>query len=522
MTLPEPDRQPLHRHFEWWAENAGDRVAVTEVGATEVSKTYGALNRDANRLAHHIVKLGVEPGQLVGVAAARGVGLLTALLAVLKAGCGYVPLDPSYPRSRLELVADDCALRLVVGRSADSGMVGGSGVRFVGIDTSAVFAEPDGNQSWSASLHDPMYVIHTSGSTGRPKGVVVPHICVPRLFSASRKRVRFGRNDVWMGLHSFSFDFSVWEMWGALAHGGCYVVVSQDTARDPEELWSLIVRHGITVLCQTPTAFRWLAPVALDAGRLPDSLRLVMLGGEQLTPAMLSPWLAAYGDHKPQLINMYGPTETTVHATLRRILTSDAGRTDSPIGQPLDDVRIRLLDPEGTPVRLGEVGEMYISGAGVTGGYLNRRELTADCFLPVPESPPGSLMYRTGDLARLTPSGDLIFQGRADRQVQVRGYRVEPGEVEALIEGVSGVEHCAVVPRLDEDGGLELIAYVMVDDVSPLEIRRTLSAVAPPHLIPAGIVSVDALPLTPQGKLDVEALVPSPRPVPLLPDRDDT
>lgn len=517
MTLPEPDRQPLHRHFEWWATNAGDRVAVTEVGATEGSTTYSALNRDANRLAHRIVKSGVEPGQLVGVSAARGVGLLTGLLAVLKAGCGYVPLDPAYPRSRLEMVAGDCELGLVVGESAHSGWVEETGARFVGVDDPALVAEPDHDQPWSASLHDPMYVIHTSGSTGRPKGVVVPHVCVPRLFSASRRTVRFGPDDVWIGLHSFAFDFSVWEMWGSLAHGGRYVVVSQNTARDPEELWSVIVHQDITVLCQTPTAFRWLAPVALDSGRLPDSLRLVMLGGEQLTPTMLSSWLAAYGDHKPHLINMYGPTETTVHATLRRIRTADAGRTDSPIGQPLDDVRIRLLHPDGTPVRPGEVGEMYISGAGVTTGYLNRRELTAERFLPAPEGPPGSLMYRTGDLARLAPSGDLIFQGRADRQVQVRGYRIEPGEVEALVAGVPGVEHCAVTPRHNEDGELELVAYVVGDNVSPRKIRRALSAVAPPHMIPAAIVARSALPLTPQGKLDVEALVPSAKPVRQIP-----
>ncbi|EMD23720.1 non-ribosomal peptide synthase [Amycolatopsis azurea DSM 43854] len=511
--------QPLHRDFEWWAEHAGDRVAITDA-TTGKSTTYRTLNSNANQLAYHLADLGVAPGQLVGIATERGAELLTALLAVLKAGGGYVPLDPGYPQARLAQVISDCALRVVVGQAAHRAMVDSGSVRFVDMSEPGISREPEDDLAWKADAQDPMYVIHTSGSTGKPKGVVVPHVCVPRLFSMTRASLGFSHDDVWTGLHSFAFDFSVWEIWGALAHGGRYVVVSHETVRDPQELWSVVVDQGVTVLNQTPTAFRLLSTAALSAEGTPGALRLIVFGGEQLNPIVLAPWMAAYGDRGPRLINMYGITETTVHVTLREIRTSDTALADSPIGVPLDDLRVRLLDSDLAPTAPGGVGEMFVSGAGVTAGYLNRPDLTAARFLEDPDGPPGKRMYRTGDLARQEPSGDLIFCGRVDRQVQVRGYRIEPGEVEALLSRVPGVRECAVVPRRDDAGELELVAYVaLTARADPRSVRRALAEMAPAHLLPRAIVPVEVLPLTSQGKLDVDAL-PAPRPV-SVPRSDD-
>lgn len=512
MMARETGWQPLHRDFEWWAEHAGDRVAITDA-TTGKSTTYRTLNSNANQLAHHLADLGVEPGQLVGIATERGAELLTALLAVLKAGGGYVPLDPRYPRARLAQIIDECALRFMVGQAARRALAHSGSVRFVDMSEPGISRKPVDDLAWMADAQDPMYIIHTSGSTGRPKGVVVPHVCVPRLFSMTRGPLEIHHDDVWTGLHSFAFDFSVWEIWGALAHGGRYVVVSHETVRDPEELWSVVADQGVTILSQTPTAFRLLSTAALGSDRPPGPLRLIVFGGEQLNPNVLAPWVSAYGDRRPRLINMYGITETTVHVTLREIRAADTARADSPIGVPLDDLRVRLLDSGLTPTAPGGVGEMFVSGSGVTAGYLNRPDLTAERFLPDPDGPPGSRMYRTGDLARQEPSGDLIFRGRVDRQVQVRGYRIEPGEVEALLSRVPDVRECAVVPQRDEAGELGLVAYaVLTAGADPRSVRRALAEIAPAHLLPGAIVPVDDLPLTSQGKLDVDAL-PAPRPV---------
>ncbi len=498
---------PVHRVFERWAADDADRPAVVDLSTGRVVTTYGALNADANRLARRLRRHGAAPGAFVGVLAERGARLITALLAVVKSGAAYVPLDPRYPDARLEHIVRDCSPAVVVGDRGSRDTILSGRTTFLDIDPGG--DEPDEDLPDTPGPDDPMYVIHTSGSTGSPKGVVVPHGCVARLFTTAGPPLGLGADDVWTGLHSFAFDFSVWETWGALAHGGRLVVVPYETAHDVEALWELVVAEGVTVLNQTPSAFRRLMPVALRSGGPPGRLRLIVFGGEKLVPALLAPWLSAHGDRCPRLVNMYGITETTVHVTARRILTRDARRTDSPIGLPLDDLRVHVLDRDRKPTPPGTTGEMYVAGPGVARGYLNQPRLTSERFLAEPGGPPGSRMYRTGDLASWSDDGELLFQGRADRQVQVRGFRVEPGEVEAAVAAVPGVEQVAVVPHSGPDEEVELVAYV-VGAATPAGIRSALVGMVPRHLVPSVVMPVPDLPLTAHGKLDTDAL-PTPR-----------
>ncbi|GLZ31991.1 hypothetical protein Lesp02_41790 [Lentzea sp. NBRC 105346] len=502
----------LHELFAAQAARTPDRVAVSD---DRTSLTYRELDLASNRLAHRLRARGARPETLVGICLDRGADLAVAALAVLKAGAGYVPLDPAYPPARLALTIEDSGCRMVVGR-ADLAV----GAELVDIadayDTTAPGTPPDSD----ARPEHTAYVIYTSGSTGRPKGVVVTHANVTRLFAVTAGDFGFGPEDTWSLFHSFAFDFSVWELWGALLHGGRVVIVSYPVSRDPEAFWELLRTERVTVLSQTPSAFRQLAAVAADRGHPATDLRLVVFGGEALEPAVLRDWFAHYGEESPRLINMYGITETTVHVTLRPVVAADAEAAGSPIGGPLADLGLALLDADLEPVPVGVRGELYVSGAGVSRGYLGRPGLTAERFLPDPFT--GGRMYRTGDLAILRPDGELVFCGRADQQVQLRGFRIEPGEIEATLLAEPEVRSAAVVVRAD--GNVErLVGYVVPapgaePDVAAL--RGRLAERLPAHMVPAVLVVLDELPLTVNGKLDRAAL-PAPevrRPAVVRPD----
>ncbi len=279
-------------------------------------------------------------------------------------------------------------------------------------------------------------MIYTSGSTGTPKGVVVTHANVDRLFTATDPWFGFNSDDVWTLFHSYAFDFSVWELWGALRYGGRLVVLSFLESRDPEGFYRLLARERVTVLNQTPSAFRQLARAeeAVLGGAPPDlALRFVIFGGEALEPASLAPWIARHGDRQPRLINMYGITETTVHVTWRPLEEADLA-AGSRIGRPIPDLAVHLLDAFQRPVPLGVPGEIHVGGAGLAQGYLDRPALTAERFVPDPFSgAPGARLYRSGDLARRRPDGDLEYLGRVDQQVKLRGYRIELGEIESAL-----------------------------------------------------------------------------------------
>ena len=500
-----PALLPLHRVFEQVAARAPEAPAV---GCGERSLTYAALNARANRLARRLRAHGVGPEARVGLAAERTEALVAGVLAILKAGGAYVPLDPAYPAERLAYVAGDAEVRVVLADAAGAAALPPDPARaVVAIDDAG---DEDGSDlEGEAHPEGLAYVIYTSGSTGQPKGVGVTHANVLRLFAATGRWFGFGAEDVWTLFHSYAFDFSVWELWGALLHGGRLVVVPAETSRDPAAFHALLAREGVTVLNQTPSAFRALA--AADAGGAPlPALRRVVFGGEALDPASLRGWVARHGDRRPRLVNMYGITETTVHVTYREVTEADvAAGSASPIGVPIPDLRTYLLDARGRPVPAGVPGELHVGGAGVARGYLGRPALTAERMVPDPYSGIyGGRLYRSGDRARWTSAGELEYLGRVDQQVKVRGFRIEPGEVEAALLRHPRVREAAVAAREDRPGEARLVAYLVPDGEVPgaAALRAFMAERLPEHMLPAAFVPLERLPLTPNGKLDRAAL----------------
>ncbi|MEV4616965.1 amino acid adenylation domain-containing protein, partial [Kitasatospora sp. NPDC049258] len=508
----------LHQLFERRAALAPDAVAVSFDGA---SLSYGELNARANRLARHLRAAGVGPESLVGVCLERGFDLVVSLLAVVKAGGAYVPLDPAYPAERLAFMASDAALAGVVTQSAFAGLVASvfEGPAVVLEEAAAEIAGlPAADLGAAVVPEHTVYVIYTSGSTGRPKGVALSHASVVGLFAATQGLFGFSSDDVWSLFHSYAFDFSVWELWGALLFGGRVVVVPFDTARSPEEFLDLLVAERVTMLSQTPSAFRSLVGLAGAGDRRIDELALrhVVFGGEKLEPGDLKPWTDRLGLDAPALINMYGITETTVHTTFHRLTGADlAAPSVSPIGAPLPDLGVHLLDAHGRLVPVGVVGEIHVSGRGVARCYLNRPELTAERFVPNPYGAPGSRLYRSGDLARRLPDGSLQSVGRADDQVKIRGYRIELGEIQAAVAAHPEVREAVVIVREDTPGDRRLVAYVVPapGQAEPATdvLRKHAALALPDYMVPSAFVLLDALPLTAHGKLDRRSL-PQPAP----------
>ncbi|HLL48486.1 MAG TPA: amino acid adenylation domain-containing protein, partial [Longimicrobiaceae bacterium] len=350
----------------------------------------------------------------------------------------------------------------------------------------------------------------TSGSTGRPKGVVVTHANVVRLFGATEAWFGFGAEDVWTLFHSCAFDFSVWELWGALLHGGRLVVVPYLTSRSPEEFHALLRREGVTVLNQTPSAFRQLVEADRTSGVQAEelSLRCVIFGGEALEPGSLRAWVEKHGCERPRLVNMYGITETTVHVTHRPLTRADvdAGLV-SPIGGGIPDLRLYVLDRWGNPQPAGVPGELYVGGAGLARGYLGQADPTAERFVPDPYgAEPGARLYRSGDRVRWRAGGELEYLGRIDQQVKVRGFRIEPGEIESVLAEDPRVRQAAVLVR-DDAGERRLVAYLAGEaGLEAAGVRERLRERLPEHMVPSALVVLDALPLSPNGKLDRAAL----------------
>ncbi|KFW98074.1 hypothetical protein KP22_21485, partial [Pectobacterium betavasculorum] len=502
----EPVSLCLHQQFEAQVRRAPQAVALV---CGEQSLSYDALNRHANRLAHALIAQGVGPDMRVAICLPRGVEMVAAVLAVLKAGGGYVPIDPTYPAERIRYLLEDSApLGLITQGSLWSPSP--ANVRLFDLEAPALLAgQPDSNPARSGTdPHQLAYVIYTSGSTGQPKGVMVEHAQVMRLFAATRRWFDFGADDVWSLFHSLSFDFSVWELWGALLHGGRLVVVSQETARAPAAFYQLLCEQGVTVLNQTPAAFRPLiaAQAAHSSSRAP-ALRWVIFGGEALEPAMLAPWYAQNGE-RATLVNMYGITETTVHVTFRRLSPADAALDISPIGERLPDLRIYVLDEACQPVPVGVSGELYVGGGGVARGYLNRTALTAARFIDDPfVDEPGARLYKTGDRARWRGEGELEYLGRNDHQVKIRGFRIELGEIEARLRRHTAVEDGVVIARRENDGDSRLVAYYLASAPQDAQqLRDWAAAVLPDYMLPGAWVHLREWPLTANGKLDRRAL----------------
>ncbi|MEU5062827.1 amino acid adenylation domain-containing protein [Streptomyces virginiae] len=486
-------------------------TAVTQCaldGATR-SLTYGELAAERDALAATLRAAGVGPGERVAVAVPRSLEQVVALVAVVTAGGAYVPLDLAHPDGRLEYVLADAAPQVVlVGpgqRDRFTRLLDRAGVPArVLVQGEPLPQAPEGPATaFDAGPHDPAYVIYTSGSTGRPKGVVVPHSSVVALLANTRPAMDFGPHDVWVQFHSYSFDFAVWELWGALVHGGELLVPEYALTRSPADFHRLVRERAVTVLNQTPSAFYQFIEADRRAAEPLPALRRIIFGGEPLDLGRLGGWVGRHGTASPELVNMYGITETTVHVTHRVLSDEDFERGDavSPIGGPIRGLVTHLLDDRLRPVPPGRVGAIYVAGDQVSLGYLGRPGLTAGRFVADPFAGGGARMYHTGDLARRTLDGELEFTGRADDQVQLKGFRIEPGEVEAAIRELDGVVDAAVTVA---DSGDHLVAHIV--GRVPGDLTGRLSAKLPAHMVPARVLPVDALPLTVNGKLDRQAL----------------
>ncbi len=499
--------EPIHRLIERQVSAQPGAAALSFDGQT---LSYGELNARANRLAHRLIALGVKPETQVGIAVERSIEMVVGILAILKAGGAYVPLDPAYPADRLAYMVEDSGIAWLLTQSHLQ-VPGTEALRVLALDTLDLSAEPDTNPGVALHGEHLAYVIYTSGSTGRPKGAQLCHRNVSRLLDATDAWFNFNAGDVWTLFHSYAFDFSVWEMFGALCTGGRLVIVPFWVSRSPEDFLKLLHSERVTVLNQTPSAFGQLASLsgACEGGL---ALRTVIFGGEALDPRRLRGWIEHHGDDSPQLINMYGITETTVHVTYRRITAADLGQSRSPVGIAIPDLGLQVLDGQLNPTPLGVAGELYVSGAGLARGYLHRQGLTAERFIAADN---GERLYRTGDLVKWTREGQLAYLGRIDHQVKVRGFRIELGEIEAQLLARREVREAVVIAD-EGPTGTRLVGYVSGQDIDTSVLRERLGDALPDHMVPALLIVLDALPLNANGKVERKAL-----PAPVFTGRTD-
>ncbi len=501
-VLTQPASAPVSIPEQFAAQVARAPEAVA-VNCGERSWTYRELHEAANQLAHLLSDSGAGPGERVAVLLNRSAGAIVSLLAVLKTGAAYLPMDPAHPTARMEFMLADAAPIAAVTTSDLRPRLDGADLLVIDIDDPAIAARPNTALPTPAA-EDVAYIIYTSGTTGKPKGVAVTHRNVTQLLESLDAEMELGQ--VWTQCHSLAFDYSVWEIWGALLHGGRVVVVPDSVVRSPEDLHALLVSEQVSVLSQTPSAFYALQAADALQPELGQQLKLqtVVFGGEALEPQRLQTWLHNHPG-LPRMINMYGITETTVHASFREIVDADVDSNNSPIGVPLAHLAFFVLDGWLRPVAPGVVGELYVAGAGVASGYIGRSDLTTTRFVACPFGGPGSRMYRTGDLVSWGTDGQLRYMGRADKQVKIRGYRIELGEIQAALAGLDGVAQAAVIAREDRPGDKRLVGYV-TGTADPTEIRSQLAERLPTYMVPVAVVVLDALPLTVNGKLDTRAL----------------
>ncbi|MDO3623332.1 non-ribosomal peptide synthase/polyketide synthase [Ralstonia pseudosolanacearum] len=480
------------------AARTPDAIAV-EHGASKLS--YRELDRQANRLAHRLIAQGVVPDARVGLCVERGLPMVIGVLGILKAGGSYVPLDPSYPRDRLAYMLEDSAPVAVVAQSGTRDRLGDRPVAVVDLDDGGWQAEPSHRPEVAGlSSHHAAYVIYTSGSTGRPKGVTVEHRQVVNLLESMRGLLAMTEADRWLAVTTLGFDIAGLELYLPLISGAVVVVLDREASRNAQSLSAALEGSGATVMQATPSTWRLL----LESGWSGRPGLKALCGGEALPGELAGRLRTRVG----RLWNVYGPTETTIWSSAREVDATDAGQGVVPIGRPIANTQMYVLDAYRQPVPLGVTGEIYIGGAGVARGYLNRPELTAERFVENPFHGEGrERMYRTGDLGRWLPDGSLEYQGRADAQVKLRGFRIELGEIEARLSQCAGVSEAVVTVREDAPGEPRLVAYYVSDEaIEAQALREQLQASLPEYMVPAAYVRLEHLPLTPNGKLDRKGL----------------
>lgn len=514
LSLPTQfnDATTLHAVFARVSQQYPHDIAVTD-GQTQL--TYRELNERAEKLAISLLNVGVKRDQLIGLCLECTCDLIIGVLGILKAGGAYVPLDPAYPQERRKQIAQLSTMDIVVADAATATNFKDLTV----VDIAAAVSVPStlieresGDDETSLA-----YVIFTSGSSGQPKGVMVEHRNVVHLFTATHEIFGFNANDVWCKFHSVAFDFSVWEIWGALLFGGRLVLVSNQTARDPQDFHDLLTREKVTVLNQTPSSFRNL--ITIDTARPFDelSLRYVILGGERLDAQALTPWIARHGLDSPRLINMYGITETTVHATWKFLEPSDLMTQEfSPIGTPIPGMKIEIVDITGQTVPQGQNGLIYVHGTGLTRGYLGRSDLTHERFkYRTDRLGNWGLWYNSGDIGVEVGLNAYAYVSRADRQLKVCGYRIEPSEIEACLIHHPEIQDARVIAVNFGEDDPRLVAYIIPSAVTESCAHKILSAklhaaavkALPSYMIPSTYITVDRIPTTVNGKQDNDALV---------------
>ncbi|HUO39382.1 MAG TPA: amino acid adenylation domain-containing protein, partial [Mycobacterium sp.] len=487
LSAPGPPAVSVPQVFAERVAGSPDAVAVSFEGR---SLSYRELDEAANRLAHLLSGHGAGPGRCVALLLTRSAEAIVAILAVLKTGAAYLPVDPAHPRARVQfMMADSAPIAAVTTVELAE--------RLEGCDVVVIDVHDPGVDSYPATAlavpapDDLAHIIYTSGTTGTPKGVAVTQYNVVQLFESLDIGVDLAPHQVWTQFHSYAFDFSVWEIWGALLHGGRLVVVPESVARSPDDFHALLVREQVTVLTQTPSAVRALSPEGLESAAL-------VIGAEACPAEMVDRWAPGR-----VMVNVYGPTETTMWVSKSAPLAAGSG--PPPIGAPVSSAALFVLDEWLRPVAAGVVGELYIAGRGVGVGYWRRPGLSASRFMACPFGDPGARMYRTGDLVRWRPDGQLQYLGRADEQVKIRGYRIELGEIQTALARLDGVHQAVVIVREDQPGDKRLIGYI-TGTADPSAVRNQLADRLPPYMVPAAVVVLDALPVTVNGKLDTRAL----------------
>ncbi|MFY9767178.1 MAG: amino acid adenylation domain-containing protein, partial [Mycobacterium sp.] len=477
LTRP-PGEGSLPALFAAQVARTPDAVALVCDGR---SLTYRELDETSNRLAHLLADRGAEPGQSVALLFSRSAEAIVAILAVLKAGAAYLPVDPALPSARIGFMLADAAPVAAVTTAEFAGRLDEFDVALVDVDDPAVDTWPSTPLPVPAP-ENTAYLIYTSGTTGVPKGVAIAHRNVTQLLASVD--IGVPREAVWSQWHSLSFDVSVWEIFGALLRGGRLVVVPESVARSPEDFHTLLTAEHVTVLSQTPSAAAMLAPEGLESTTL-------VVAGEACPAELVDRWAPGR-----VMINAYGPTEATVYAAISAPLALGTGVV--PIGSPVPGAALFVLDKALRPVPAGVVGELYVAGAGVASGYVRRAGLTASRFVACPFSEGGDRMYRTGDLVRWGADGQLHYLGRADEQVKIRGYRIELGEIQTALAALDGVKHAAVIAREDRPGDKRLVGYI-TGSADPVEARNALAQRLPAYMVPTAVVIVPELPLTPNG-----------------------
>lgn len=522
-TQAQPAAPCLHDLFTAQAVREPDAPALIDVEGAGRIVPYRELARMSDRLAAAIRERMPEQGGRVGLYLRRGPHVVAAILAVLKAGCSYVPLDPGYPADRVRFMAEDSGLSLVLTAPGTGPAPVAPGVTALEV-TRALLEGPGaatGTESAPAAVpvmaEDAAYVIYTSGSSGRPKGVEVPHRAVTTLLKACDEVFELTSDDVWAMFHSHCFDFSVWEMWGALSHGAALIVVPTDVARSPESSFDLIVEQGVTVLNQVPSVFRYLSRAALADKEPASELRYVIIGGESVDMQAVRDWRSVNGG-TTTFVNVYGVTEAAVFSTFHHLTGADlAGEGGSPdpartIGRPLAGTTAVVVAEDGKPAAPGEIGELWLAGDQLAIGYVGRPDLTAQRYPEwTGEDGVPRRHYRSGDLAVRYPDGTLEFAGRADDQVKINGYRIEAGEVETVLRGTEGVAELVVVP-VDSRIGERMLAacYTAAQGIPPEELTTHLIGQArkllPSFMVPGRFVHLPTLPLNASGKIDRRAV----------------